>query len=176
MTQPVTQPPPEFADPAEAARYGNYVQAQLDEYGTYVAAEVIYVGNVVAFGEGHPVPKSTVENPEHAWIRDKVRRTAPPPQIGTDRTDQLRARVEEIRQEQEAIDAELAAAAEAAKEPEPYKSMTVVDMQAELRRRELPVSGKRADLIARLVADDEAPADETVSADDEAAPAADPEA
>lgn len=156
MTAPV-QPPPVFADPVEASNYAAYVQAQRDEYGAYVADHVIVHGGVPIFNEGQAVPKSTVQ--AHPWLLEHVRAVAPPTPVGADRTEALRLRAEKLAEEQAAIEAELAAAeAEQASEPEAYRSMTVTQMQDELRIRGLKISGTRPEVVARLVADDEAKA------------------
>jgi len=50
-----------------------------------------------------------------------------------------------------------------------YESMTVQDLKGILRQRELPLKGKKADLIARLEASDKEAA--PAASDDEEAPA-----
>lgn len=104
----MTAPVPAFADPADAAAFGQYRDAQVQEYGTWVASGDIRVGGALAFTAGHPVPKSTVE--EHGWDRAGivVRAGTPPPEPGTDRAEQLRRRQAELEAERAAIDAELA--------------------------------------------------------------------
>jgi len=161
MTQ--TQAAQLFTDPVAASNFAAHRAAQMEEFGTYEATETILVGNVAAWHEGHPVPKSTVEaNP---WLLEKVRRVAPPPQPGIDRTDQLRARQAALAEEAAAIAAELAQSeADAGDEPAQYRGLTVEQLRDELRRRnaagaELKVSGNRPQLIERLVADDQAAQD-----------------
>lgn len=101
---------PAFADPAEAAAFAQYRQAQEEEYGTWVAVQNIYVGNALAYLAGHPVPKSNVE--QHGYDQQGlvVRQGTVAPEPGVDRAQQLADRMAELEREREAIAAELATA------------------------------------------------------------------
>lgn len=116
--------PPTFADPAEAAAYAQYVEAQQVEYNTWVAASDIYVGNVCGYRVGHAVPKSVVE--ARGWDRQGlvVPAGGPVPEPGVDREQQLKERMDALEKERAAIEAELKpkparAAAKATKEDQP---------------------------------------------------------
>lgn len=146
MSQPST---PTFNDPAEAVRFAQYREAQIEEYGTYIAAGEIKVGNTPAFGVGHPVPKSTAE--AMGWHLNGIVIPAgsPLPVSGVDRAAQLRARQAEIERERHAIAVELAAA-EGKTTPD-YAALTVVQLRDELATRGLATSGLKDELVARLV-------------------------
>jgi hypothetical protein len=109
MTAPAQQ---FFDDPAEAAAFAAYRQAQAAEYGAWVAAEDIFVGMACAYRRGDPVPKSNVEAHGYAARGQVVPAGTPLPEQGQDRTAQLQQRMEALRREQEAIAAELGAAAD----------------------------------------------------------------
>lgn len=47
--------------PAVPPDVQEFRDAQVKEYGQYVAAAPIYVGNALAYAEGHPVPASNVK-------------------------------------------------------------------------------------------------------------------
>lgn len=100
--------PPTFADPAEAAAYAQYRDAQQVEYNTWVAAADIFVGNVCGYRVGHPVPKSVVE--ERGWDKEGlvVPAGGPLPEAGVDREQQLKDRMDALEKERAAIAAELA--------------------------------------------------------------------
>jgi len=138
---------PAFADPAEAARYAQYREAQIEEYGTYEAAATIMVGAVPAFHAGHPVPKSTAER--EGWVESGlVRRVAPDK---PDDAETVRARLAALDAEREQLQAALAAAeADTSEAVDGYDAMTVDQLKAELTERGLPVSGTKPELIARL--------------------------
>ena len=102
---------PAFNDPVEAARFAEYREAQIEEYGTYIAAEPIEVGNSLAFLPGHPVPKSTAE--KFGW--DAEGRVVPTgdgelteEKVAAAKEQQLQARMDKLKAEREAIEAELA--------------------------------------------------------------------
>lgn len=59
------------------------------------------------------------------------------------------------------------APADAEPEPSKYDDLTKQQLEDELERRELPKSGKKPDLIARLVEDDAANADDDDDEDEE---------
>lgn len=152
---------PYFADPVDAALFGQRQQAQAEEYGTYVAAMDIPVGTVLGFAKGSPVPKSTAEREgwaERGWVVP----IAEAPAVG-DRAQELRARRAALADEQARLDAEIAAA-EAASESESddtagedggdRSGLTVDQLKAELGSRGLPTSGTKPELIARLRAAD----------------------
>jgi len=148
----MTSPAPTFSDPAEAARYGQYRAAQVEEYGTYIAAHDIFVDSARAFSPGHPVPKSTAEREGWHLNGTCVPAGTPLPAAGADRMAQLKARAEELERERHAIALELAAA-EGPAQPD-YESMTVVVLRDKLATRGLSTSGNKDELIARLQADD----------------------
>jgi hypothetical protein len=71
-----------------------------------------------------------------------------------------RARVERLRRELEAAEADAEAAAKVDdgehEESGPYSDLKADELRAELATRELPTSGNKGELIDRLVADDAA--------------------
>lgn len=152
MTQPASAA--YFADPAAASAFAAYQQAQREEYGQYVAEQVVFHGGVAIFAAGQPVPASTVA--AHPWLLDVgVRRTAPPPEPGVDRADQLAARRKQLQDELAAMDAE-----EAALPSDGYDGKTVTELQTILAGRQLPTSGRKAELVERLRAADRAPSED----------------
>lgn len=110
---------PAFSDPAEAAAFAAYRQAQDEEYGTWVAVQDIYEGQALAYRTGHPVPKSNVEAHGYDRLGQVVRQGTVAPEPDVDRGEQLRARQAELQREQEAIAAELAAGEADGAEPKP---------------------------------------------------------
>lgn len=146
---------PAFADPADAAAFAIYRQAQIDEYGTWEAIGDIRVDNAtLAFTAGHPVPASIVQR--QGWDKQEgiVRRVVPPPQPGVDRAEQLKLRRAQLEEEAAAIEAELAAA-------EGYGSKTIPQLREILADRGLPTSGNKTELLERLHAADEPAAEST---------------
>lgn len=66
------------------AELEDYQARQAAEYGAYVANGPIYIDGALAFAEGHPVPKSTVEANkyvEQGLVRESGTE-APAPQSG----------------------------------------------------------------------------------------------
>lgn len=140
-----------FADPAAASAYAAYRQEQAREYGQYVATQLVVHEGVPIFAVGQAVPASTVD--AHPWLLDAgVQRTAPPPEPGVDRAEQLRARRAQLEAELAAMDKEEADANAA--NGDDYESKTVTELQSILSDRELSTIGRKADLIARLREDD----------------------
>lgn len=114
-----------------------------------------------------PEPEPEVEedffNPEAALVEDNPF----PTELMTE--DDAAAVAEAVVEEATTVEPEV-------EEPEPtYDSMTVLQLQDILRERGLTVSGNKAELIARLEADDagpseEAPAETVEAPSEEAAP------
>ncbi len=117
---------PAFADPAEAAGFAQYRQAQQEEYGTWVAVESIYEGNALAYLPGHPVPKSNVERHGYDQRGLVVRQGTVVPAPDVDRGEQLAARMAELERERQAIEAELASHQPPPPEPAPAPKRSAV--------------------------------------------------
>lgn len=136
-----------------------------------------YVHAVELDGKGHQTgraqqfgPDDDLSAPENEWALAAIsnpdvwdgdappRREAPAPES---EADQLRARIAEMQ-------VELAAArggdqgrgSAPAAEPDRYDGMTAAQLGDELGKRDLPRSGSKPELVARLRADDRAKADQ----------------
>ncbi len=99
---------PAFSDPAEAAAFARYRQAQAEEYGTWVAAQDIWEGTALAYRTGNPVPRSNVERHGYDQRGLVVRQGTVAPSPDVDRDQQLADRMAALERERAAIEAELA--------------------------------------------------------------------